>query len=67
MYKSLEKQYNTRYDCKYKNNDEINNYKKIIPCGILDKGVSRIYDFKKVSKKRIIDKLKTKLIRNLKY
>ena len=30
MYKSLEKQYNTRYDCKYKNNDEINNYKKIM-------------------------------------
>ena len=47
--------------------NSLNNYKKIIPCGILDKGVSRIYDFKKVSKKRIIDKLKTKLIRNLKY
>jgi len=30
MYEPLEIQYNTRYVCKYKNNDEINNYKKIM-------------------------------------
>ena len=47
--------------------NSLNSYKKIIPCGISDKGVSRIYDFKKISKKKIIDKLKIKLIKNLKY
>ena len=30
MNEPVGKQYNTRYDCKYKNNDEINNYKKIM-------------------------------------
>ena len=47
--------------------NKLNSYKKINPCGISDKGVSRIYDFKKISKKKIIDKLKIKLIKNLKY
>ena len=47
--------------------NSLNSYKKIIPCGISDKGVSRIYDFKKISKKKIIDKLKIKLVTNLKY
>ena len=30
MYEPLEKQYNTKYVCKYKNNDEINNYKQLM-------------------------------------
>jgi len=30
MYESLEKQYNTKYVCKYKNNDEINIYKNLM-------------------------------------
>ena len=30
MNEPFEKQYNTSYICKYKNNDEINNYKKIM-------------------------------------
>lgn len=30
MNEQLEKQYNTKYVCKYKSNDEINNYKKIL-------------------------------------
>ena len=47
--------------------NNLNSYKKIIPCGISDRGVCKIYDFKKISKKKIIDKLKIKLIKNLKY
>ena len=47
--------------------NSLNSYKKIIPCGISDKVISRIYDFKKISKKTIVDKLKIKLIKNLKY
>ena len=31
----------------------MDNYKKIVPCGISDKGISKIYDFKKVSKDKI--------------
>ena len=30
MYEPIEKQYNARYVCKYKNNDEINNYKQLM-------------------------------------
>lgn len=30
MNEQLEKQYNTKYVCKYKSNDEINNYKEIM-------------------------------------
>ena len=47
--------------------NKLNNYKKIIPCGISDKGISRINDFKKVSKDKIINRLRVNLIKNLKY
>ena len=45
----------------------IDSYKKIIPCGISDKGISKIDNFKKISKDKIIDRLKINLIKNLKY
>jgi lipoyl(octanoyl) transferase len=47
--------------------NNLNNYKKIVPCGISDKGISKVENFKNISKNRIIDKLKTNLIKNLKY
>ena len=47
--------------------NNLNNYKKIIPCGISDKGISKIYNFKKISKDKIINRLKTNLVKNLKY
>ena len=47
--------------------NNLNNYKKIVPCGISDKGISKVKNFKNISKNRIIDKLKTNLIKNLKY
>ena len=47
--------------------NNLDNYKKIIPCGISDKGISKIYNFKKISKNKIINRLKINLIKNLKY
>ena len=47
--------------------NNLNSYKKIIPCGISDKGISKIDNFKKISKVKIINRLKINLIRNLKY
>ena len=47
--------------------NNLNNYKKIIPCGISDKGISKIDNFKKISKDKIINRLKINLIKNLKY
>ena len=47
--------------------NNLDNYKKIVPCGISDKGISKIYNFKKVSKDKIINRLKVNLIKNLKY
>ena len=47
--------------------NNLNNYKKIVPCGILDKGISKVDNFKKISKNKIIDKLKINLIKNLRY
>ena len=48
-------------------NNNLENYKKIIPCGISDKGISKIDNFKKISKDKIINRLKINLIKNLKY
>ena len=45
----------------------LNNYKKIIACGISGKGISKIDNFKKISKDKIINSLKINLIKNLKY
>ena len=47
--------------------NNLDNYKKIVPCGISDKGISKIYNFKRVSKDKIINRLKVNLIKNLKY
>ncbi len=47
--------------------NSLKSYKKIVPCGISNKGITRVCDFKKISKNKIIDKLKVKLIKNLKY
>ena len=47
--------------------NNLDNYKKIVPCGISDKGISKVENFKNISKNKIIDKLKTNLIKNLKY
>ena len=47
--------------------NNLDNYKKIVPCGISDKGISKVDNFKKISKNKIIDKLKINLIKNLKY
>mgnify|MGYP001211565716 FL=1 len=47
--------------------NNLNSYKKIVPCGILDKGISKVENFKNISKNKVIDKLKKNLIKNLKY
>ena len=47
--------------------NDLNNYKKIVPCGISDKGISKVENFKNISKNKIIDKLKKNLVKNLKY
>ena len=47
--------------------NNLNSYKKIIPCGISDKGISKVDNFKKISKDKIINRLKVNLIKNLKY
>ena len=48
-------------------NNDLENYKKIIPCGISNKGISKIDNFKKISKDKIINRLKVNLIKNLRY
>jgi len=47
--------------------NNLNSYKKIVPCGIIDKGISKVENFRNISKNKIIDKLKKNLIKNLKY
>jgi len=42
-------------------------YKKIVPCGINDKGIININNIKKVSKEQILKKLKKNLLVNLDY
>ena len=42
-------------------------YKKIVPCGIHDKGIININNIKKVSKESILKKLKKNLLINLDY
>ena len=48
-------------------NNEMHEYEKIIPCGISNKGISKIDNFRKISKYKIINRLKVNLIKNLKY
>ena len=47
--------------------NNLNNYKKIVPCGISDKGISKVDSFKKISKNKVINELKKNLIKNLRY
>ncbi len=47
--------------------NSLEEYKKIVPCGIHDKGIINIFDIKKVSKKSILKKLKKNLLINLDY
>ena len=47
--------------------NSLKEYKKIIPCGINDKGIINIINIKKVSKESILKKLKKNLLINLNY
>ncbi len=47
--------------------NSLEEYKKIIPCGIKDKGIITIRDIKIVSKEDILKKLKKNLLINLDY
>ena len=47
--------------------NSLEEYKKIVPCGIHDKGIINIFDIKKVSKEKILKKLKKNLLINLDY
>tara|TARA_B100000963_G_scaffold258798_1_gene227122 strand:+ start:16 stop:636 length:621 start_codon:yes stop_codon:yes gene_type:complete len=47
--------------------NSLDEYKKIIPCGIHDKGIISIINIKKVSKESILKKLKKNLLINLDY
>ena len=47
--------------------NSLKEYKKIIPCGINDKGIINITNIKKVSKEKILKKLKKNLLINLDY
>jgi len=47
--------------------NSLEEYKKIIPCGINDKGIININNIKKVSKEQILKKLKKNLLINLDY
>ena len=47
--------------------NSLREYKKIVPCGIYDKGIINIINIKKVSKERILKKLKKNLLINLDY
>ena len=47
--------------------NSLDEYKKIIPCGINDKGIININNIKKVNKEQILQKLKKNLLVNLDY
>ena len=47
--------------------NSLEEYKKIVPCGIHDKGIINIINVKKVSKESILKKLKKNLLKNLNY
>ena len=47
--------------------NSLEEYKKIIPCGIHDKGIINITNIKKISKESILKKLKKNLLINLNY
>ena len=47
--------------------NSLDEYKKIIPCGIRDKGIINIIKIKKVSKKEILSKLEKNLLNYLDY
>ena len=47
--------------------NSLDEYKKIIPCGINDKGIINIKNIKKVNKEQILKKLKRNLLINLDY
>jgi len=47
--------------------NSLEEYKKIVPCGIHDKGIINIINIKKVSKESILKKLKKNLLINLNY
>ena len=47
--------------------NSLEEYKKIVPCGIHDKGIINIINIKKVSKESILKKLKKNLLINLDY
>ena len=53
------------FSVNYSNNLE--EYKKIIPCGIKDRGIANINNIKKVSKEKILKKLEKNLLINLNY
>tara|TARA_B100000242_G_scaffold218964_1_gene160159 strand:- start:650 stop:1270 length:621 start_codon:yes stop_codon:yes gene_type:complete len=53
------------FSINYSNN--LKEYKKIIPCGINDRGIEKITNIKKVSKKKILEILKKNLLINLDY
>ena len=47
--------------------NSLKEYKKIIPCGIYDKGIINIINIKKINKEEILKKLKKNLLINLNY
>ena len=53
------------FSVNYSNNLE--EYKKIIPCGIKDRGIININNIRKVSKEKILKKLEKNLLINLNY
>ena len=53
------------FSVNYSNN--LKEYKKIIPCGIKDRGIANISNIKNVSKEKILKKLEKNLLINLDY
>ena len=47
--------------------NSLEEYKKIIPCGIKDRGIININNIRKVSKEKILKKLEKNLLINLNY